>query len=60
MLCFRKYLVAKKFMDKKRGGGISHFSVENFFFHSAEKLRSGTLKPFIHFGYRIKICFRGL
>ena len=30
MLCFRKYLVAKKFMHKKRGG-VSHFSVEFFF-----------------------------
>ena len=28
MLCFRKTLVAKKFMDKK--GGVSKFSVENF------------------------------
>ena len=59
MLCFRKYLVAKKFMDKKRGG-ISHFSVEKFFFHSSEKFRSGTLKSFIHFGYRINLRFRGL
>ena len=42
MLCFRKRLVAKKFMDKK-GGGVSKFSVENFLTESAEKFRSGTL-----------------
>ena len=29
MLCFRNFLVAKKFMDKKRAGA-SQFSVENF------------------------------
>ena len=32
VLCFRKFPVAKKFMDK--GGGVSRFSVENFLFHS--------------------------
>ena len=42
MLCFRKLLVAKKFMDKK-GGGVSKFSVENFLSESAEKFRRGTL-----------------
>ena len=31
MLCFRKYLVAKKFMDKKRGG-YHIFPSKNFFF----------------------------
>ena len=41
MLCFRKFLIAKKFMDKK--GGVLKFSVENFFCHSAEKVRKGTL-----------------
>ncbi len=34
-MCFRKFLVAKKFMDKK-GGGRSRFSVENFLSHSVE------------------------
>ena len=29
MLCFRKFLVAKIFLDKK-GGRISHLSVKNF------------------------------
>ena len=43
MLCFRKLLVAKKFMDKKEGGGVSKFSLENFLSESAEKFRRGTL-----------------
>ena len=41
VLCFRRLLVSKFFMDKK--GGISRVSVENFLSDSAEKLRSGTL-----------------
>ena len=41
MVCFRKLLVAKKFMDKK--GGVSKISVENFLSESAEKFRRGTL-----------------
>ena len=36
-----KFLVAKKFMDKK--GGVPRFSVETFLSHSAEKFRRGTL-----------------
>ena len=42
MLCFRKLLVAKKFMDKKEGG-VTKFSVENFLSESAEKYRRVTL-----------------
>ena len=38
MLCFRKFLVAKNFMDQK-GGGVSKFSVEKFLSHKAEKFR---------------------
>ena len=41
VLCFRKLPVAKKFMDKRGGGGVSRFSVENFFSHSAENFRMG-------------------
>ena len=41
MLCFRKLLVAKKFLDKK--GGMSKFSVEIFLSENAEKFRRGTL-----------------
>ena len=58
MLCFRKNLVAKKCMDKKRGE--YHIFPSKFFFHSSDNFRTGTLKSFIHFGYRIKLCFRGL
>ena len=39
MLCFKKFLVMKKFMDK-REGEVSTFSFENFLSHSAEKIRS--------------------
>ena len=42
MLCFRKILLAKKFMDKEEGG-LTKFSVENFLSESAEKFRRGTL-----------------
>ena len=49
MLCFRKLLVAKKFMDK--WGGCIKISLEKFLSHSAEKCRSGTLWSFISFGY---------
>ena len=42
MMCFRKFPVAKKFMDK-RGRGVSRVSAENFLSHSAEKIRGGTL-----------------
>ena len=38
MLCFRKFLVAKKFMDKK-GGEYHNFPSESFLSHSAEKFR---------------------
>ena len=58
VLCFRKLLVAKFFMDKK--GGISRVSVENFLSDSAEKFRSGTPQCVINFGYRKILCFRGL
>ena len=43
LLCFTKFLVSKKFMDK-RAGGVSRFSVENFLSHSAEKFRRGESK----------------
>ena len=41
MLCLRKILVAKKFIDKK--GGVTKLSVENFLAQSAEKCRRGFL-----------------
>ena len=59
MLCFGKFPVANKFMDKK-GGGVSKFSVENFLSHSAEKVRRGTLQCVTKFRYRKILFFRGL
>ena len=45
MLCFRKLLVAKFFMDKK--GGISRVSVERFFSHSAKKTSRVTILCYV-------------
>ena len=59
MLCFRKFPVAKKFMDKM-GWGVSKFSVENFLSHSAEKFPRGTLQGVTDFGYRKILCLIGL
>ena len=42
VLCFRKFLLTKKFMDE-RVWGVSRFSVENFLSHSAEKFLRATL-----------------
>ena len=50
VLCFRKIVVAKKFMAKKLGR-VSKFSVEIFLFHSDEKVRRGTRNPSV-------LCFR--
>ena len=50
MLCFRKFLVAKKFEDKKLGV-VSKFYVESFLSQSAEKFRRGTRNPSV-------LCFR--
>ena len=48
--CFRIFTVLKKFMDK--GGGVSRFSVQKFFSHSAEKFLRGIFYRFINFRYR--------
>ena len=37
VLCFRKFPVAKKFLDKKGGGGVSRFCGGIFLCHGAEK-----------------------
>ena len=42
MLCFKKLLVAKKIMDKKRVVK-SQFSVEKFLSHSTKTFRRGTI-----------------
>ena len=47
VLCFRKFLVAKKFMHKR--GLVSGSSVDNFLSYSAEKIRRGTLLCFTDF-----------
>ena len=41
MLCFRKFPVAKKFMEN--GEGKYQDSLGNFLSHSVEKCRRGTL-----------------
>ena len=53
LLCFRKVLVSKNFLDKG-GGGVSRFSVENLLSHSAEKHPRGTPQCFITFGSQKK------
>ena len=47
-LCFTKLLVSKKLMDKRGGGGREYhdFLSKSLLFHSAEKLRRGTLLCF--------------
>ena len=60
VLCFRKKVVAKKFMEKKGEGGVSKYSVEQNFSEIAETFRRGTLYSFISFGCRKDYCFRGL
>ena len=62
MLCFRKILVAKKFMDKKggRGGSIKIFR-RNFFVSQCRKNFVG--EPFsvsLISGIGKILCFRGL
>ena len=42
MMCFRKFPVANKFLDK-REGGVSRVSVVNLLSHSAEMIPRGTL-----------------
>ena len=43
LLCFTKFLVSKKVMDKGGGGGSITIFCQFFFSHSIEKLRGGTL-----------------
>ena len=54
MLCFRKVLVAKKFMDT-REGEVSRFSFESILSHSAEICRRGIVQSFFNFVYRIDL-----
>ena len=65
MLCFRKFPLAKKFMDKRGGGGYQGFPSKIYLSHSAENFRRGTLYCFIDLGFgkmlRIsgKKCWQG-
>ena len=43
MLCYRKFVVAEKFMEEKWGWGVSKFSVESFLSQCAQLFRGGTL-----------------
>ncbi len=56
---FQKSSGSEEFMDNE--GGVSRFSVEKFFTHSAEKLRRGILYCFTNFRYRkmLRIKERG-
>ena len=54
MLCLGKFLVAKKFIDK-RGGGVSSFSVENLLSHGAEKFGRGN--PLVFHSFRVSKKF---
>ena len=64
VLCFRKFAVAKKFMDKRGGEGgwreYHDFPSEVLLSHSAEKFRRGTIQCVTISGYRKILCFRGL
>ena len=53
MLCFRKFPVAKKFMDK-RGGRVSRFSIFRriFFVSQCRKFRKGT-NPLVFHYFRV-------
>ena len=58
MVCFGKFPLAKKFMDKN-GGGVSRFSVKNFLSHSSKNFRRGTIQWFSTSGYRKMLGTRG-
>ena len=59
MLGFRKFLIAEKCVDKKRGGSINIF-LRNFLSHSDKIFRRGTPLGVTDFGYRKNLCLRGL
>ena len=49
MLCFRKFLVAKKFKDK-REGEVCRLAFEKFLSHSAVKFRTGIFRVSLIWG----------
>ena len=58
LLFLRKFLVSKSFLDEK-GGGVSRFSVENFWSHSAEKTSGHPFNVSENLGYRKILCIIG-
>ena len=61
MLCFRKFLVAKKLLDKGGGGRGEHqeFSSNFFCLTVPKNFVGGSFSASESFGYRKKICLRG-
>ena len=59
MLCLRKVMVAKKFLDK-REVELSRFSVENILSHSAEKSRRHPFRVSLIPGIETFYAKRGL
>ena len=60
MLCFRKFLVAKNFLDKKVGVGLTKLFVESYLSHSPETFRRGTILYCVSekFWWRKRLCKR--
>ena len=58
VLCFGKFPVANKFMDKK--GGVSRFSVGIFCLTAPKKFAGKPFRVSIILRYRIIFCFKGL
>ena len=56
LLFLRKFLVPKSFMDEK---GLSRYSVEKFWSHSAEKVRGHPINVSENLGYRKILCILG-
>ena len=56
LLFLRKFLVSKSFMNEK---GVSRFSIENFWSHSAEKFREHPFNASENLGYRKILCIIG-
>ena len=60
MLCFRKFPVAKKFMDKKGEGEYQDFPSKIFCLTIPKNFVGEPFGVSENFWYRKNICFRGL
>ena len=61
MLCFRKFLVAKKFMDKRGGGGeYQNFPSKTFCLTVPKKFVGEPFRVSLISGIGKTLCFRGL